>query len=72
VFSFRFGDTSESFQEPAPIAFGVIDSAHLVATRPISIQMTMLQFDAGTIIAVGVEAHLDLGLQCRVILEVGR
>jgi len=37
--------TGESFQELAPIAFRVVDSTHLIATRPIAIKMAMLQFD---------------------------
>lgn len=61
----------ESLQEPTPIALGVIDSTHLIATRPVAIQMTMLQFDARTIAPVGAEADLDFGLQCWVILKIG-
>src|SRR5215469_11321827 len=37
--------TNESFQELTPIAFRVVDSTHLIATRPIAIKMAMLQFD---------------------------
>src|SRR5262252_108809 len=43
------GRTSESFQESTPIAFGVVDSTHLIATLAIAIKVAVLQFDPCTI-----------------------
>src|SRR5580700_11047219 len=65
------GRTGEQLQEPAPITFSVEDSTHLIATRSIAIQTTVLQFDVCTIATVGVEAELNLSLQGWVILPVG-
>src|ERR1700722_9170348 len=65
------GRTGECRQEPSPITFSVEDSTHLIASRSIAIQATMLQFNACTIATVGVEAELNLSFQSWVILPVG-
>jgi hypothetical protein len=50
------GGTGERLQEATPIALGVKDSAHLIAARAKAIEMTMLQFNTGSIAPVSVEA----------------
>src|SRR6202012_1449425 len=64
-------NTSEHFEDLAPVAFGVVDSAHLVATLPITIEMAMLQFNACAIGTIDIEAHLDFSLERWVILPIG-
>src|SRR5262249_54766849 len=44
---------------------------HLVAACPEAVQAAVLELDPRTVLALGDEAHLDLGLQFRVRLPVG-
>src|SRR5262249_22916410 len=58
-------------EEATPVAFGVEDGAHFIATCPVEVKTAMLQLDARSVLAVGDEAHLDFRLQSRVVLPVG-
>src|SRR5688572_15848547 len=69
--SLRRRDACERLQKPAPVPFGIEDAPHLVATRPETIQATMLELDSRAVLAFGDETHLDLGLEVRVGLPVG-
>src|SRR5262249_48251770 len=58
-------------EEATPVAFGVEDGAHFIATCSVKVKTAMLQLDARSVLAVGEEAHLDFRLQGRVVLPVG-
>lgn len=55
-------------EQATPAAFAVEDAAHLVATRPVAVQVTMLEIDARAVLTLFDEADLHLRLQIRVVL----
>jgi hypothetical protein len=65
------GAGSERVEETLPTHLRVEDAAHLVATRPVEIEATMLKLDARSVLALGDETHLNLRLEIRVVLPVG-
>src|SRR5262249_59082825 len=65
------GGLGKCREQLAPIAGLVEDRAHLVATRAVSIEPPMLEFDPRVGLALGDEAHLDLRLQAGIILPIG-
>src|SRR5262249_56038587 len=64
------GGLGKCREQLAPIAGLVEDRAHLVATRAVSIEPPMLEFDPRVGLALGDEAHLDLRLQAGIILPI--
>src|SRR5262245_15050727 len=65
------GGAGERLEEATPVAVGLKDTTHLIASRPVEVQTAMLKLDARTVGAVGDEAQLDFCLQGRVVLPVG-
>src|SRR6185503_13616511 len=61
----------EHLEDPAPVAFGVEDTAHLVAARAVAIEAPVLELDPRAVLAFGNEAKLDLGAEVRIVLPVG-
>src|ERR1700730_1723962 len=61
----------EQMEETTPTAFCLKDAPHLITTRPVTVKMTMLQLNTGTVLALRDEAHLDFSLDSWVWLPVG-
>src|SRR5260370_40538535 len=52
----------ERLEEATPVACAVEDGAHLIAPCPVTVKVSMFQFDTRTVLAICDEAHLDLCL----------
>src|ERR1700677_3695024 len=66
----RSRDAREQLKQLAPVAFGVEDASHLVATRSVPIKVPVLEFNPRLGVSDRDESNLDLRIERRIVLEV--